>query len=262
LSDTVSITGYGFTGSRLASRLASAGAEVCVLVRRNEQADAARAAGAKARDTRLRNLLNCTRSHLPGRIVLISTTGVYGDHGGAVVSEDTPVSPTTDRAVRRVDAENAATEFARANSIPLIILRVPGIYGPGRLPLERLRALAPLPPAADCGTTNRIHVEDLVTAIVAAASSDIEFAVFNISDGQPMNMRTWRETVADVAGLPHPPEISLAAAREQLSPMTMSFLSESRTIDSNAIREALNLELAFEDPVAGIRDSLAASAKA
>lgn len=292
MSDTILITGYGYTGSRLVSRLTSAGANVRVMVRRADQAEAARAAGVDAvladlddaatlgaadiggstlvhlapppksgdRDTRLRNLLASLQANPPVRIVLISTTGVYGDRGGAVVDEATPCNPTTERAVRRVDAENAATEFAKANETPLIILRVPGIYGPGRLPLERLRAQAPLPPAVDCGTSNRIHVEDLVTAIVAASTSSVELAVFNISDGHPLNMRTWRETVADLAGLPRPPEISLEQAREELSPMTLSFLNESRQIDSSAIRVALNLELEFQDPVAGIRNSLESEA--
>lgn len=138
-----------------------------------------------------------------------------------------------------------------------MILRVPGIYGPGRLPLQRLREQAPLPPASECGFSNRIHVEDLVTAIVAVIRSSIDNAVFNVSDGHSLNMRVWRETVADIAGLPRPPEISLQQAEEQLSPMTMSFLRESRKIDSSAIRDALNVEFEFEDPATGIRDSLA-----
>lgn len=288
MPNDIFVTGFGFTGARLAARLVASGDRVSVIVRRESQAHEAQAKGAAAmvadfdntqslssldltertlvhlappprdgdRDTRLRNLLDAVRDRTPDLIVLISTTGVYGDHGGALVTEQTPVNPQSARAVRRVDAELAATEFCQATGARLIVLRVPGIYGPGRLPLAKLREGAPLPPVEDCGVSNRIHVEDLVTAIVACANSDLKQAVFNVSDGHSLNMRLWREKVADVAGLPRPPEISLAQAQRTLSPMTMSFLRESRRIDSSAIRSALDIKFQFEDIEAGIRHSL------
>ena len=95
----------------------------------------------------------------PARVVLISTTGVYGDCGGAWIDEDTPVNPQTPRARRRLDAERALREAGRAAAIPVVVLRVPGIYGPGRLPLARLRERQPLPHEAECPFTNRIHAE-------------------------------------------------------------------------------------------------------
>ncbi len=288
MTQSIFITGYGYTGSRLARRLLADKHNVSVIVRRQSQADEAQADGANVvvadlddaptfpqvdfsgqtlihlappprdgdTDTRLRCLLDSMRERAPGLIVLISTTGVYGDQRGAIVTEQTPVNPQSARAVRRDDAERAAREFCSRAGTRLIVLRVPGIYGPGRLPLARLREGMPLPPAKDCGVSNRIHVEDLVTAIVACVNSTIDNAVFNVSDGQALNMRVWREMVADIAGLPRPPEIPLSEAAQKLSPMTMSFLRESRVIDSSAIRVALKPAFEFEDTAAGIRDSL------
>lgn len=288
MPEHVYITGFGYTGQRLARRL---GKRAHVLARRSEQVGAARNEGLSATrvdlddmatlesldlraaalvhlapppragftDTRLENLLAAIDSKVPAHIVLISTTGVYGDQGGREVAESTALDPQTDRAKRRVNAEEQVREFAHRHSCQNIILRVPGIYGPGRLPLGKLKEGQPLPPAEECGFSNRIHVDDLVSAIVAALDTQITNAVFNVSDGQPLNMREYRERVAAAAGLPPPPVISMAQAKEELSPQVLSFLFESRRINSDAIREQLGVHFEYEDPDAGIRASLAAS---
>ena len=102
----------------------------------------------------------------PRTFVYMSTTGVYGDTGGAAVDESSPVQPRTDRARRRVSAEEMTRVWCNERRVRRVVLRVPGIYGPGRLPLERLRRVEPVVRARDAGISNRIHVDDLVEACV------------------------------------------------------------------------------------------------
>ncbi len=196
----------------------------------------------------------------PVRLVYVSTTGVYGDTGGAWVDEDTPVNPTTDRARRRADAERQVTAYAQAHGVPFTILRVPGIYGPGRLPLERLRRGEPLIRHAEAGYSSRIHADDLVTALVlAGASPSAAGRTYNITDGNTSTMTEYFERVAALAGLPAPALVSRAEAAQRLSPGLMSFLVESRRIDSSRIRRELGFEPRYGDLRLGILSSLTGS---
>jgi len=140
-----------------------------------------------ADDPRLRAFLSTIPRHAyPRKIIYISTSGVYGDCQGAWVTEDSPVNPGTDRARRRLAAEDLLRDWQRHNGTPVVILRVGGIYGPGRLPVERLRQGTPVLLERDCGYTNRIHADDLAAVCVAAALRG--HGIYNVSDGHPSTM--------------------------------------------------------------------------
>jgi nucleoside-diphosphate-sugar epimerase len=209
-----------------------------------------------ATDPRLAKFLDALPAP-PPRLVYVSTTGVYGDTGGDWVSEDSPLHPTTDRAQRRVDAEARIGEYAARHGVPCTILRVPGIYGPGRLPLERLRRGDPLIRHAEAGYSSRIHVDDLANALLLAGTQPAAVGrTYNVTDGNTSTMTEYFERVATLAGLPAPALVSRAEAERRLSPGLMSFLSESRRIDSSRIRRELGFEPRFADLRLGILSSL------
>lgn len=204
-------------------------------------------------DPRLLALLtHLARGPLPARIVYLSTSGVYGDRGGDWVDESAPVNPDTARARRRLAAEQAVTTFAAQHGVAHVILRVGGIYGPDRLPVERLRRGDPVLRVEECGYTNRIHADDLARVVAAAARRARPGAVYNVSDGCPGTMTEYLLAVADHLGLPHPPQISMAEAKERLSPAMLSYLTESRRLDSRRMREELGVKLQYPDLAAGL----------
>ncbi len=212
-------------------------------------------ASAGLRDERLERFLG--RLGRPARVIYLSTTGVYGDHGGGIVNEDTPPAPRTERARRRVAAERALEDWGLRSSNSWCILRVPGIYGPGRLPLDRLRRGEPAIALAEATPTNRIHVEDLVTACHAAGTSArAHRRVFNVTDGNEESLTAYLLRVARLAGLPPPPQVDRARARQVLSAQAWSFLGESRRVDNRRMRVELGVSLAYGDLDAGIRASL------
>ena len=193
----------------------------------------------------------------PKRFVYLSTTGVYGDTGGGWVDEDTPTHPLTDRAKRRVDAEQRVKNWCAAQDVTWTILRVPGIYGPHRLPLERLQRGEPMIRHAEAGITNRIHVDDLVQALWLIGQADIAAnRIYNITDGLTISMTEYCERVARLTGLPMPRLISRAEAQQQLSPALLSFLSESRRVNSQRIIQELGFAPRYQNLEQGILASL------
>jgi nucleoside-diphosphate-sugar epimerase len=207
-------------------------------------------------DTRLARALAALEVP-PTRFVYISTTGVYGDAGGGIVDEDSPLNPTTERAQRRADAERQVRAWCEARGVPWTILRVPGIYGPGRLPLDRLRRSDPVIRHAEAGYSSRIHADDLAEACVLAGTLPAAAGrIYNVTDGNTATMTEYFERVATLAGLPPPPLVSRAEAARVLSPMLMSFLDESRRIDSSRIRRELGFEPRYADLRLGILSSL------
>jgi nucleoside-diphosphate-sugar epimerase len=208
------------------------------------------------RDQRLERLLEVCIGN-PRRIVYLSTTGVYGDHAGGEVDEETPAAPRTPRAARRLAAENLLRDWADARAVCWCILRIPGIYGPGRLPLERLRRGDPAIDPAEAMPGNRIHVEDLVSACVAAgASPQADGRIYNVTDGTDDSPTAYLQRVARLSDLPPPPLISKAEAEKSLPAMALSFLGESRRVQNRRMLEELGVELAYHDLDAGIRASL------
>ncbi|MBL1293985.1 MAG: SDR family oxidoreductase [Thiotrichales bacterium] len=205
-------------------------------------------------DLRIKHFINLLdqqpSAQHPKRIVLISTTGVYGNANGEWVSETAPTNPQTDRAQRRVDAEQQLSTWCQQHNIERVILRVPGIYGPGRTPEARLSN--PVININEAPFSNRIHVDDLVTACLRAASINTPQAVYNINDNQPSTMTDYFNAVADHAKLPRPRAISIEQAKIELSAGMLSYLSESRRIDNTLMSEHLGVHLRFPTLASGL----------
>lgn len=208
------------------------------------------------RDDRLERLLEHIGGK-PRRVIYLSTTGVYGDRGGALVDEETPPTPQSVRAARRLAAEHTLRQWGDSHAVSWCILRVPGIYGPGRLPLERLRRQDPAIDPREAMPGNRIHVEDLVTACIAAGVSPrADGRVYNVTDGSEDSLTAYLQRVARIGNLPRPPLISRAVAQKTFEPVAWSFQSESRRVDNRRMLDELGVILAFQDLDAGIRASL------
>jgi nucleoside-diphosphate-sugar epimerase len=208
-------------------------------------------------DPRLAAFLAQVEGAAPAVFVYISTTGVYGDAGGALVDEFTPVAPSNDRSRRRVAAENLAQAWCAARGIRCVILRVPGIYGPDRLPLERLRRREPALRAEDAGPGNRIHVDDLAAAIAAAVDRPSAQGVFNVTDGDYSSTTAYLQLTAEVAGMEPPPLIGKAEARERIPAGMLSFLLESRRVDNRRMQDGLDLQLQYPTLRSGVLASFA-----
>ena len=284
---SVSIVGCGYTGLRLAKRWRDMGARVRGFATRPESLRGIAALGVDAfpldldalaqvplnmdaelvyysvppdprgeGDARLERFLAQIEGS-PKRLIYLSTTGVYGDHGGARVDEETPVTPLSARAHRRVAAEAGLRSWAAARHLSWCILRIAGIYGPGRLPLERLRRAEPAIAPDEALPTNRIHVDDLVSACIAAGrSAAAAHRVINVTDGSDDSSTAFLQRVARITGLPAPPLVSRAEAQRTASASAWSFLGESRRVANRRLREELGVQLAYEDLDAGIRASL------
>jgi len=205
-------------------------------------------------DPRLGAFLNVIPRHAcPRKIIYISTSGVYGDCQGAWVTEDRPANPGTDRARRRLAAENLLRDWQQHTGTPVVILRVGGIYGPGRLPVARLRQGTPVLREQDCGYINRIHADDLAAVCVAAAAHG--HGLYNVSDGHPSTMTDYFNKVADLYDLPHPPQISFDRAQTLLSPEMMSYLTESRRLDNHRMLNDLGVNLRYPTLNEGLASS-------
>lgn len=189
---------------------------------------------------------------LPRRLVYISTSGVYGDCGGAWVSEERPAYPQTARAQRRADAEARLRRFGR-RCVVVSILRAPGIYAGDRLPLERIERALPLLREDEDIYTNHIHADDLARACVAALLRGRSQRIVNVCDDTELRMGDYFDLAADLLDCPRPPRISRAQAQAQLSPLSVSFMSESRRLDNTRLRHELRLRLRYPTVAAGLR---------
>ncbi len=284
------IAGCGYVGARLARRLAGE-RPVRALVRRDEHAAVLRATGVDAlvadldrdladvaalqraadgaaiaylappsettpSDTRLLRFLAGLGRVRPTAVLYMSTTGVYGDTGGASVSERAELAPGSERARRRVAAERIVTDWCAPRRVRCVVLRVPGIYGPDRLPLERLRRGEPALRREDAGPGNRIHVDDLVGACVAALDGAASGA-FNVTDGDHASTTEYLLATAELAGLPPPRLVTREQAATEIPPGMLAFLGETRRVDNTRMREVLRVALRYPDLRAGIAASLA-----
>jgi nucleoside-diphosphate-sugar epimerase len=176
-------------------------------------------------DPRLRRFLG-SHERADIRVVYISTSGVYGDCAGRWIDEDEPLKPVSTRATRRLDAERALAGWGGNH----VILRVPGIYGPGRLPLDRLQKQLPVVRAEESPFTNRIHADDLAMAALHAAAYGARGAAYNISDGHPTTMCDYFIRCAALLGLPPPPQVTMDEARRVFMPAMWSFMEESKRL--------------------------------
>ena len=198
------------------------------------------------RDCRTRNLIRILSqgSQTVRRLIYISTTGVYGDHGGAMVSEATPVNPLSERAKRRVDAEQVLRLWAPSHGVALTILRVPGIYALDRLPLERLNSKTPVLISAEDAYSNHIHSDDLARLVCAAVYRGKPQRIINACDGCQTKMGDYFDEVADAFGLERPPRMPAEQLQKIVNPMLWSFMRESRRV-SNARLDELKVPLRY-----------------
>jgi nucleoside-diphosphate-sugar epimerase len=194
-------------------------------------------------DLRTRNLT----AILPegARVVYVSTTGVYGDRGGALTDESAPRRPHNARARRRVDAEQVLRAWALAARGAVAILRAPGIYALERLPLARLRQGTPALLPADDVYTNHIHADDLARLAALALFRALPGRAYNACDDTHMKMADYFDLVADAAGLARPPRLSRAALALTMPPLRLSFMSESRRLVNARIKRELRARLLY-----------------
>ena len=201
------------------------------------------------RDPRTRHLLQAlARGGRVQRLVYGSTTGVYGDCGGAVFDETRAVHPATARAMRRVDAEAQVRWFGRAFGVTVCVLRIPGIYAtdrPGGHPRERLLRGTPVLLAEDDVHTNHIHADDLARVCIAALTRGAPQRIYHASDDSDLKMGDYFDLAADLCGRPRPTRISRQEASEQLPPMLMSFMSESRRLLNRRLHDELRVRLRY-----------------
>jgi nucleoside-diphosphate-sugar epimerase len=210
-----------------------------------------------ALDRRTRNLTAILPEQ--GRMVYVSTTGVYGDCGGALFDESRPVAPRNPRATRRVDAESVLRRWAVRAGSDLSILRVPGIYGAERLPIKRLQQGTPALLAAEDVYTNHIHADDLATIIVSALFGGLPNRIYHAVDDSDMKMAEYFDAVADAFGMQRPPRLPRAELQQVITPALLSFMSESRRLSNGRIKRELGVRLQYPT-VAGMLAGMAAAA--
>lgn len=187
------------------------------------------------------------------KLVYLSTSGVYGDCEGRWVDETAPLQAQSARALRRVDAEAAVQEWAAKQAVDWAIVRVPGIYGPGRLPRGRLEQAAPILDAQRAPWSNRIHAEDLARFLLVVLHQGQ--GIYNISDGQPGTITQYYLAVAKVLGIPAPPQVD---DLEKLGPALASYMAESRRLDITRATQELGFAPSYPDFLSALPDCVVA----
>ncbi len=281
----VFIVGCGDIGTRIARLCLDKGVPVTGLVRSTDKAEVLESLGIRAvvadmddpvsldglptkgttlfyfapppggghQDPRVRTFCNSVpKGGEPARVVYLSTSGVYGDYGGEVVTEESPAHPETPRGKRRLDAENSFRMWGAERKVPVVILRVTGIYGPGRLPVSQLTAGQPVLDEQIANLTNRIHSDDLAQICVAAAERGEDGDIFNVSDGHPSTMTDYFNASADLLGLPRPRQVSWEEARQVMTPLMLSYVSETRRMDNRRMLAKLGITLKYPTLAEGI----------
>ena len=218
--------------------------------------------GQGSEDARTRHLLQAlSRRGRVRSLVYGSTTGVYGNAGGAHFNETRTVAPATPRAQRRVHAEALVRWWGRRAGVRASILRIPGIYAPDRAggtPRARLQRGTPVLRAEDDVYTNHIHADDLARICVVALWRGSTQRVFHASDDTEMKMGDYVDFAADLYGMPRPPRITRVEAQAQLPPSLLSFMGESRRLDNTRLRRELRVRLHHATVEAGLREDEAA----
>ena len=202
-------------------------------------------------DRRTRNL--CAILPEQASVVYVSTSGVYGDCGGRLIDETQPVNPVNMRARRRVDAERTLRAWAVRAHGRLAILRVPGIYASDRLPLERLTKGTPALIDIDDVYTNHIHADDLACIIATTLFRLQPNRVYHTVDDSDMKMAAYFDAVADAFSMQRPPRLPRTELREKVSPMLLSFMSESRRLSNRRMKQELGIRLRYSQIVDGLR---------
>lgn len=182
----------------------------------------------------------------------LSTTGVYGDHGGGWVDENAALTPSTKRGQARVDAEAAWAEL----DLPLHIFRLAGIYGPGRGPFAKVRNGTARRIIKDGQVFSRIHVEDIAATVLASIERPNPGAVYNVCDDDPAPPQDVIAHAAELLGLPVPPAVPFEDA--DMTPMARSFYADSKRVKNERIKSELGVQLKYPDYKTGLSALLAA----
>ena len=185
-------------------------------------------------------------------IVYLSSLGVYGDHGGAWIDETTPTVPPHTRGAARVDAERAWQALGRRRSVPVAILRLGGIYGPGQNAFTRLLAGRAHRIAKPGHVTNRIHVADIAQAIEAAFSKRAD-GIFNVNDDEPAPPGDQIIFAAKLLGIEPPRELSMEEAKLTLSPFEMSFYQGFARSRNDKMKNELDVILRYPNYRTGLQ---------
>jgi nucleoside-diphosphate-sugar epimerase len=173
----------------------------------------------------------------------LSTTGVYGDHGGGWVDEDSALRPVSQRSWRRVRAEAQWLDLARGAGLAVHVFRLAGIYGPGRNVLEDVRAGRAWRVIKPGQVFSRIHVEDIATVLQASMASPAAGTIYNVCDDEAAPPQDVIAHACRLLGAPLPPEVPFAEAN--LSPMAKSFWADNRRVRNDRIRQGLGVRLAY-----------------
>ena len=206
-------------------------------------------------DTRVTQLIHQLTTP-PQHIIYLGTSGVYGDCQGNWVHEQHPVQAQFPRHRRRLHAEMQLRAYCEQHGCQLSLLRIAGIYGPGRLPLTAVKAKQAIVHPQQAPWTNHIHIDDLVTTIKACIAQPKSFAVYNVADGNPAPMGTLQSTLAKILQLSAPPTESLSQALATASPMRSEFLQASRRLCIAKLQQALGFKIQYSYLEQGLRASL------
>jgi nucleoside-diphosphate-sugar epimerase len=274
--------GFGYSAQALARHLLVRGGQVCGTVRSESRLQALRSQGFDGllfadRNAVLAALARCDLLLLsappaadgdpaltafgdaiidarPSWLGYLSTTGVYGDCAGRWVDEATPVAPASERALRRVDAERGWLALAATIARPCAIFRLPGIYGPGRSPIEALREGRARRIDKPGQVFSRIHVDDLAEVLMAGMTRKVD-GIFNVCDDEPAPQHEVIAHAAELLGIPPPPLEPFAEAQASLSPMARSFYGESKRVRNTKMKRELGVHLrypTFREGLAGL----------
>lgn len=266
--------GCGYSARRLAARILAAGGRVSGTTRSADGAAALEAAGitpyrfdgqralpgaafdgvtdllcsippGEGGDDGVLSLHGDTLAALPDLrwAALLSTTGVYGDTGGAWVDEDAPLRPMNERTARRVDAERIWLDWGEAHGVAVQVFRLPGIYGPGRSPFARLRAGQATRIHKPGQVFNRIHVDDIVDALLLGMRQPNAGPVFNLADDEPAPADEVLAWAAKLLGMAPPPTVPIEEA--DLSPMAQSFYAECKRISTARAKRGLGFKARY-----------------
>lgn len=209
-------------------------------------------------DTRTRALVAALRRRrAPSVLVYGSTSGVYGDCAGALVDETRAARADTQRARRRVDAERAVRFLGRGAGVRSSVLRIPGIYAPGRpggTPRTRLQKGTPVLRQEDDVYTNHIHADDLARACIAALWRGRPQRIYNVNDDSQLRMGDYFDLAADLYGMQRPPRLPRSTAQKELPLMLLSFMDESRRMDNTRMKRELRLRLHYATVASGLRE--------
>lgn len=269
MQNTLLVLGHGYTAHALSARLLPLGWHIIGTTRSPQGADALAAAGIEpliwpGTDlapvlSRATHLLCSIGADASGDPVLahhadqiaaaashikwagyLSTTGVYGDHQGGWVNEDTPLTPTTQRGRWRVMAEN---QWRAVPGLPIHMFRLAGIYGPGRGPFEKLRdGTARLIIKAN-QFMSRAHVDDIAAVLHASINRPNPGAAYNVCDNEPTSPQEVLRHAAQLLNMPEPPTVAFETA--EMTPMARSFYSESKKVRNDRIKTELGVRLAY-----------------